>query len=321
VQLRCERLIPAAAADDFEARVATFLADAGGKYSHDLPGWNEFRAAVGKAADAREVFAGVVRTPANRELLAGLAVSREEFARRLQARKQELASRLFPARGGSPAPQYDPPLEDALSLLFADTLTGDGPAARAGGPGLATGVLFARPKVGGPLRAAPEGSAVRVLLGKWADSREAPASLFAAMRSATAAKLPGVGRKLAAKLLATKGVPPLHRGYGALALGQLGGKDELPALAAAMADDGVIHAVPNVGSLQVRDVALAVAALVSGRTMADLGFEEVNGPVRLDGFNLFGLRFKTDEDRSAAFARWASLEPKLVPSKKPPQPR
>src|SRR5438105_4731987 len=47
VRFRCQALLPKASAQDFQARLATFLADADGKFDHDLAGWNEFRALAG----------------------------------------------------------------------------------------------------------------------------------------------------------------------------------------------------------------------------------------------------------------------------------
>jgi hypothetical protein len=48
VRMRAERLLPRAEAEDLRARVDTFLADAEGKFTHDLPGWHRFKALAGK---------------------------------------------------------------------------------------------------------------------------------------------------------------------------------------------------------------------------------------------------------------------------------
>ena len=84
VRARCADLLPKANALDLKARLDAFLADADGTYEHDLPGWNQFRAAVrndwaflgyplraDRSLDkaARAVFAEVIASPANRAVV------------------------------------------------------------------------------------------------------------------------------------------------------------------------------------------------------------------------------------------------------------
>ena len=59
IRFRCQRLLPKANALDLRARMDTFLADTEGQFQHDLPGWNQFRTAVGAE---RRVFGIPVRT-------------------------------------------------------------------------------------------------------------------------------------------------------------------------------------------------------------------------------------------------------------------
>src|SRR5947209_2864347 len=47
VRARTTRLLPRAEAADLQARIDTFLADADGKFDHDLPGWAIVRKEVG----------------------------------------------------------------------------------------------------------------------------------------------------------------------------------------------------------------------------------------------------------------------------------
>jgi len=48
VRSRCMSLITKASQADLQARLATFLADADGKYEHDMPAWNEFKSWPGR---------------------------------------------------------------------------------------------------------------------------------------------------------------------------------------------------------------------------------------------------------------------------------
>ncbi|MCS7269856.1 MAG: hypothetical protein NZ703_02125, partial [Gemmataceae bacterium] len=84
VRQRCAVLLPAAIEDDIKVRLTVFLADTAGRYTHQLPGWEAFRAIACNewrwcgwvlARDAslepaaRKLYAEMLQTPANRDLL------------------------------------------------------------------------------------------------------------------------------------------------------------------------------------------------------------------------------------------------------------
>jgi len=326
IRVRSERLLARAAADDFNARLATFLADTEGKYEHSLPGWPQFREATGKATDARELFADIMRSEPNRDLIAGLALSKEELVRRVLARRQELYAKLYPTaifvNGGQRVMpvSYAPSLVDAVTLLFADILTGDKDGARmVGVRAINTSTLLTRT---GALRndlwSAPETSALRQLFAKWVDTRESPLSLYQAMTTATQMDMKDIALKTAKKLLTIDvGVTPMYRGYAITTLGKMGGKAELPTVVNYLADDTVVMVGnANREELQLRDVALAMAMLLTDRPPNEFGYLNNGNEMTVATFSYFNCRFPDAVERERAFARWIELEPKLVPMKK-----
>ncbi len=324
IRVRSERLMARAAIDDFNARLATFLADADGKYKHNLPGWPEFRAAVGDAGDARELFAEIMRSADNRDIVAGLAVGQDELVRRVLARRQELYAKMYPAAmivNGQVirAERIEPQLVDAVTMLFADIVTGDKDGARmVGVRAITTSVLMTRSNLRTALASAEGGAAVRRLFTTWVDTRESPLSLYQAMNTASQLDMKDLAIKTAKKLLKVDaGVTPIYWSYAITTLGKVGGRDELPTVVKYLADDRVIRqAVGNQQEeTQLRDVALAVALLLTDREPKEFGYV-VTGTVTLQNVYYYNCRFPDAAERDRAFARWAELEPKFAPAKK-----
>ncbi len=323
IRVRSERLLARAATDDFNARLATFLADRDDKYDHKLPGWTHFREATGNVTDARNLYAEMMRSEPNRDVIAGLAQSKEELVRRVLARRQELYALMYPAAmvvNGQriAAERYDPTTLDAVTMLFADIVTGDKDGARAVGVrAITTSVLMTRSNLRTELASSAETAAVRQLFAKWVDTREAPLSLYNAMTTATQLNMKDVAIKTAKKLLKVDtGVTPIYWSYAITTLGKMGGKDELPTIVNYLADDRVVRqAIANQPETQLRDIALAVALLLTERDPREFGYT-VNGEVTLQNVYYYNCRFPDAVEREKAFARWAELEPKLVPVKK-----
>jgi hypothetical protein len=154
---------------------------------------------------------------------------------------------------------------------------------------------------------------------KWVETREAPLSLYQAMNTATQLDMKDVALKTARKLLKIEvGVTPIYRAYAITTLGRVGGKDELPTVVNYLADETVVM-TGNVNreEIQLRDVALGMALLLTERQPTDFGFlGNGNGEMSVTSFFYNSCRFPDAAEREKAFARWAELEPKLVPVKK-----
>jgi NAD+ synthase (glutamine-hydrolysing) len=92
IRYRCSRLLPKAGADELKARLDTFLADANGKYDHDLPGLKQFRKHVGSDGKARALFVEMVKSPYNVEVLQAIDKGPTEAGRAISDRGAIIAT-------------------------------------------------------------------------------------------------------------------------------------------------------------------------------------------------------------------------------------
>lgn len=104
-----------------------------------------------------------------------------------------------------------------------------------------------------------------------------------------------------------------------ISLVKLGGKEHIPALDKFMADSTVIGTI-NFGGLnggqmtvQVRDVAAGVSALLAGQKLIDFGFDNRFGGGAPTSYIYFG--FRDDAARDAAHAKWKEWAEKNLSKK------
>jgi hypothetical protein len=125
VRLRASRVLPRASADELKARVETFLADTAGKYEHDLPGLKTFRRALGGDEKARALYAEVLKSPYNLDMLAAIDRGPTEGGRAIADRRgamwSDMQYRPVPP-GSKPFQPKQPTLTDIAALLYAETL-------------------------------------------------------------------------------------------------------------------------------------------------------------------------------------------------------
>lgn len=128
VAMRAEGLMPKAEAEDMKARVSCFLADAGGKYQHTLPGWEKFKTVAGNDAASRKLFAEMLKSGLTHQMLLAAEKSVEEA----NAVLNQYVTRLwqqqngFGGRGGGwggeggGAPAQPARLPDMVAALFLE---------------------------------------------------------------------------------------------------------------------------------------------------------------------------------------------------------
>ncbi len=339
VRMRVVALLPHAEADELRARIDTFLADADGKYAHDLPGYNLFRAVAGDDPVARGLFAEVLKNRANYDLLLALrgvpagkarplaaaagavaAAAPEspppaELNQALAARRLEVQYRIHQQAVGG-VRQFAPDLADVALMLLAESLL---PETKAGfNPFQYQIVNFLYQE---PLRTVAggrgkHGPAFRRLVVHWMDTRDGMNGLQNSMSLAMSL---GLGAdevcKYAARLLAVDTAPPGYRAGAISALSRYNGKDHLLDLTRVFGDEEVLIRLPNnpPSDVQLRDFALATALLLTGQDPADYGFATAGGQGQMR-YQYTNFRFLPDggrtgeAKRAAAFARWRDWE-------------
>lgn len=326
VRARAGRLLPHAAAADLKARLATFLADADGRYEHNLPGWAAYRKAVGTDKPARDLFAEIVKSPANLELLAALdrppAAAGAVIADR-RATLYAVMARRF--QGGWVGQAQSITVPDVAALVVAETVvaTRDIPA----GQFRFLGAYYFLQQA--PCVSVLSGAGVvqhaepfRKLVVSWMNSRTDVTDL-SNVAYLIANQLRGYKEvvPLLRKIVATEGVQGWAKGQAVTALVREEGKDAIPVLKGMMTNDGQLVSVwlgnnpagNNSSSLQVRDLALAHLLTLNGQDLKAFGFEFPQGTSQVLTATAFGsYAFSTEDARAAAFKKWAEFE-KLPP--------
>jgi hypothetical protein len=340
VRARAARLLPRAEAADLQARIDAFVADAEGRYDHDLPAWEAFRTQAGADRGARGLFAEMLRGPDNREVLVAIAAGPERGGAAVSNRRWALYMAQNPgafggARLGGPMPTArQPTLVDIATLLFGETAV---PAADIPRPGQFTflnGAFFAQQAAS--VQAArdptgvPHGEAYKQLVARWLDTRVSPDDLGQVVH--VAQQLSGVRdvTPLLRRVVTTAGVQGYARGQALVYLLQRNKKAEHPFLKEQLKNDGPVAQVylganPMGGAIQascqVRDVALALLVADSGQSILDYGFTTAPGNTPAPLIHPSPTyAFLTDEARNQAMRKWAEWEAHN-PTGKQPEPK
>ena len=335
VRARCYGLLPRATALDIRAHLDVFLADTEGKYEHDLPGWNQFRStirgewklfgyeiAANRSLDraAQASLPSLISTHANRELLMAAGGPASELGSIAAARAQGLYSQRFPrtmvVNGRVVRPsnvRHDPTTDDVAALLFAESLVPSKVSPRTSS---ITSLISASGFITAINTTGDRAKVYRALAASWIDSRQDPIEMYQIMSLASNLGLSEHGCRVGIRLLTTPGVIGAYRGMAATNLVRLGNKDHIPLLEKAFTDSTVAYTIRRsiVGKVnelethdvQVKDMALAVAVILSGQSLDDYGFVDAfraNGG--LSGKNYTYSRFYIpDADRKKMHEKW-----------------
>lgn len=320
VRLRCRKLIPAARADDFQARVETFLADTEGKYKHRLPGLDIFFDATGKNETARKVYIDILNNEENRRFLSEAEGDTAVLATVVQNRSQQLYYRQYPrAVAGQPVtPSTPPDFKDVLTILLVDTRVPPEKQVRRTGIGSPSYLLNNtnfRPTVQGNT---PEAELCRKVVAKWLDTRVESYDLYYGMTFLTNANQKEESIRAAKRLLASKTAIAFHRGYAMSTLARFADKEAVPDLLPVLTDETLcttrfVNANERYPIL-MKDVALAALVAVTGQKHTDYEFDPQGGGTGVV-LNYSSYWFKSDEDRAKGFEKWKAwvkANPKAV---------
>ncbi|MDY3562491.1 hypothetical protein R5W23_003957 [Gemmata sp. JC673] len=280
IRARCRQLLPRATAIEMKARLDTFLADADGRYEHDLPGWTRLRSTVrgewtafgwtfsarprGDKA-AREMFVEFLKTAGGRRLLTAIGTG-ENLGPLVAGMKNELYYARFPRGGGV---SRVPSQMEVAAVMFADSLTRPSANVR--------NTLFTSVLTTSGIAQAAQGSddkaaALRAVLNAWIDTRTDAYEMYAAMTLANSSQNQPAALRLAVRLLSAPGVPGSYRGQAMMTLGRYQSKEHLPVLERLIGDEGIVTTMStNVNGVVTRytitvgDLALVAAVQLTGQ--------------------------------------------------------
>jgi hypothetical protein len=323
VRFRCSRLLPKAGADDLKARLETFLADADGKYDHNLPGLKQFRKVVGSDKQSRDLFVEIIKSPYNVELLQMLEKSTAEAGRAIADRRASMWSVLqrqnFAGRV-QVQPVQQIPLADIACLIFAETVVPAKEIPRNNMWNYVTGVTFIQQA--SSINAISSGNAThseayKRIVSKWMDSRD---DVMELNQLAVPVGLTLRGFKeslpLLRRIVTTEGVAGYAKGQALMYLVQQRGKEEQDFLRKLLTNDTLVTPVwfgvnaPNQAPVQhqclLRDVALAMLITQSGQKMTDYGFLFPQNVVQnAQNIGYGNYAFPTEEARNSAMVKYA----------------
>lgn len=321
VRNRCETLLPAIEDADLKARLASFLADKDRKYDHKLRYWPEYGAIAGDTAASRQLFADMLLSKPNRELIQALDLPKAQLENMVLARRMFLYNGIY--RSSINGVRAIPKPADIFALLFVEssvTITNRNYQYVIQNLLNQAGV---RESLNGD-----DGEPHRKMLAHWMDSRTNALDIYQAMQLAGQLNLKEVPvGKYALKVLENPTSPTMYRMYALTTCARTMGKDALPILAKGMSDE-TKHTVTwfmngerTVHSVQVRDIALTMSLLATNQKLDDYGIEQRNRPNGVNmpesaKYSYMYYAFPTEKARADAFAKFRAWEEKQKPEKK-----
>lgn len=298
---RCAQLLPEVMALDLKSRVDAFLADTENKHHHDLPMMDRYQSIVGKDTPSRKLFADIVKTNAifleSCEMNPKLAG--EKYALRAQEVQQQL---LGPWSGTQSRPQLNAPDVAALFLVGADTEMSKSIPNNNVNP--VSNLLWQQP-LQNALRSGEEAAPFRKLFFTWAENRTDINSIGQALSVIQNLNMKD-GLDFAVKVMKMKELQIWTRAQALTVVGKMGGKDQVAAMEALFDDKTQVTNIQwnNVNiSTQVNDIALAMAAQLSGQPPKEYGFDALQTqPGLIWAYHYLG--FSAEDKRVAAFKKW-----------------
>jgi hypothetical protein len=321
IRARCRSLLPKANVEEMNARLDAFMADAEGKFEHDLPGWHKLRAVVrgewsvlgwtfaarpaaGKAA--RELFIEFIKAPGGKKLLSALGGPAAELGQMVAARKTELYQMKYPRVAGV-KPQ-NPATAEVAVVVFAESQVNSRSVPRSS---VLTTVITTS-----EIRTIVQGNddralAMRAVMTAWFDSRTDAVDLYSALTLANNMQNDAAAGRLAGRIMGTTGVQGYYKGLALTTLVRLKMTDQLPNIEKSFTDSSaltttikVVNGMQVRQTIEVRDAALAAALIMTGQNPDDYGFEAFpKGGAGATTFSYVWAKIHED-NRKAAFEKW-----------------
>ena len=334
VTLWCEQLLPQAQSLDLKARVECFLADADGKFKHDLPGATEFFRITGPSEQARTLFKELWLS-SNRDLFLALTISPEEAAKAVAVRRADLSNRAL-SRVREIDAKSQPTSLEVLAMLFVESmiperlLTAQNANVAVGRGMLNPCAILTQSALRADLDVDGKKEVYGAIVSNWYETREETRTMYYCLTSSASMKVP-VPLKLARKMLERKDAVPMYKAQAVCQLGRGGRKEDIETLLPLLKDETVVTAgIVAVGGngnqvrspIQQQDTALAMTLVLNGDKPTDYGFNErypnqtMSTTLRFNYMNYYfdDAEGKAKDLRAAALKKW---DEKQAADKKP----
>jgi hypothetical protein len=301
IRTRARRILERVLHDEFETRLAAFVADVDDKQQHCLPGWERFKEAVGDSRAARTLFADMMRS--EQSLLSAYESESPELWELFANRASWLQSAF--ASSATQTLSIPPHVMATLLLIGSDTTL---PKHSQGFLQLYQLLYFPSTKqaiAGGSHR-----EILRVLLEKWVAAAAKAGSQYG-ITIALKYDLKEAGLQQAKRVIEQGTNSPSLLQYAIICVGRFGSERHTDLLKPLLDNKTVCHTWSNTQlkkngtiKIQVRDVALVVTLRLMGKDPEQFGFKLLReSPETLYYVYTFG--FIEEEEREAAHSKWA----------------
>jgi hypothetical protein len=304
VRYRAERILGTIRELDLKRRLEAFLKGQEQEDDYPLPAWSRFRKSYGDESHSRVLFVEMQR--ADSELLATLDRSPKDAAELLATRVQEQQQLMAQQQRQSPMG-----LGQIMTLLFVAAESDVSLAA----PSLSMVFNFChQTTMQEALREGTRGNIPRKILGELIERSEDWAAYQAMMLANQHDMKQGLTPAL--KILTAQGnrVPHMTQ-YALLTVARMGDRSHLPVVEKLFDDVGVLSKMQEsdkvVHEVQVRDAALAAAVHLTKdniKTYFPAAAKVDTGDQQQLFFNARVIGFANEDDRTAAFEKWANRE-------------
>ena len=317
IQSRCTQLLPQALALDLKFRVDRYLKDTEGKLDHDLPLWKTYRDKIGADANAKKLFSEMLQV--NGALLEAVEEEPTKVTDLVQRRYQEMYQEMYgnPLGGGFKG-GYQPGTLNASELccvLFAASQ----PAYKPSQPDWILANLYTQPNFTTPLTHAKDGTAYRKVFFGFVEARADDNVLNQCAWMFCQHQIKEGADVMAKALKDGKTTQVYTKASVICCVGTIGTKDHVKSIEPLLKDETQVQQFfvggAQRGVIQIRDVALAITIHLNGKNPKDYGYRMWNVyQKQLIQYHQIG--FSTDEERTAAFKKWADENKPAEPKKK-----
>lgn len=270
IRRRAKLIVPGIEAADHAIRLQAFIQDIGSTGKATLPGWDRFRSLAGDSRETRKLFASMHEAEA--KLMRQADASDDALSSAMEERLLELFQPVL--RGSAQA--YRQSLGSVAALLFLgsrrDLRLSETWANQVAS--LAQGPVVSSVMQSSDVRA----ESMRRLIGDWIAERSQGWTAMVNLHLAHRYQLREPGLKLAREMVQRPGAVPSLRGQALLLLERFGSDQDIEITEACLTDAGTCATFAQQKdrlTVEVREVALAVAVLLARQSPDQFGFSKL----------------------------------------------
>ena len=309
IRMRAHRILIKSLESAFAAKLEAFISDVDGKRDHDLPGWKQYRKAIGNDRNARKLFAEMVRRES--ELLTALENGKEL--------EPVFLKRLIELRPGSTndpfkrSRQAQPETLAALLLVATETklLTNTTMLSQ-----IYNVLNYSSTKQ--MIHGSQYRTIIMKMMSQFVLKKTSRTSHYYAVMLTLNYDMKTTGLTLGRRLLKDQPTSYTTTQYAAIAVARFGDLADISILEPHLKNVSVCHTwsnpqvKPGVIKTQVRDVILALLIHMTKQDHKDYGFELLReSPTTL--FHTYTCGFTDQEKREEAQAKWRAWYTKNKP--------